>query len=77
MCRNSKNFSVFLTPGGRYRLTSFYDVLTGQSALDAGQISRNRFKVAMSVGGHYRIDEVAGRHFVETAARAHPAPSAS
>lgn len=72
---HAKNFSVFLTPGGRYRLTPFYDVLTGQPAHDAGQIRRNRFKLAMSVGGHYRMDEVAGRHFVETAARARIAPS--
>lgn len=72
---HAKNFSVFLAPGGRYRLTPFYDVLTGQPAHDAGQIRRNRFKLAMSVGGHYRMDEVAGRHFVETAARARIAPS--
>jgi serine/threonine-protein kinase HipA len=72
---HAKNFSVFLRPGGRYRMTPFYDVLTGQPAHDAGQIRRNRFKLAMSVGGHYRMDEVAGRHFLETAARARIASS--
>jgi serine/threonine-protein kinase HipA len=72
---HAKNFSVFLTPGGRYRLAPLYDVLTGQPAHDAGQIRRNRFKLAMSVGGHYRMDEIAGRHFAEAAARARIAPS--
>jgi serine/threonine-protein kinase HipA len=67
---HAKNFSIFLTPGGRFRLTPIYDVLTGQPSADAGEIRRNRFKVAMSVGGHYRMDEIVGRHFVEAAKRA-------
>ena len=69
---HAKNFSLFLRPGGRFRLTPFYDVLTAQPSLDARQIRRNGFKVAMSVGnsGHYRIQEITGRHFVETAQRA-------
>lgn len=67
---HAKNFSVFLSPGGRFRLTPFYDVLTAQPSFDDDQIQRNRFKLAMSIGGHYRMDVIAGRHFVETAARA-------
>jgi len=34
---HAKNFSIFLAPGGRYRLTPFYDVLTAQPSLDAHQ----------------------------------------
>lgn len=69
---HAKNFSLFLTPGGRFRLTPFYDVLTAQPSYDAGQIRRNSFKLAMSVGdsNKHRIEEIAGRHFVETAAKA-------
>jgi serine/threonine-protein kinase HipA len=69
---HAKNFSLFLRPAGRFRLTPFYDVLTAQPSLDANQIRRNGFKLAMSLGnsGHYRIDEITGRHFVETAQRA-------
>lgn len=65
---HAKNFSLFLGPGGSYRLTPLYDVLTAQPSLDAGQIRKNRFKLAMSVGRsrHYRIDEIARRHFEET-----------
>lgn len=66
---HAKNFSVFLTPGGRFRLTPFYDVLTTQPSLDARQIRHNQFKLAMAVGNrnHYRILDISGRHFVETA----------
>jgi len=69
---HAKNFSLFLRPGGRFRLTPFYDVLTAQPSLDARQIRHNGFKLAMSMGnsGHYRIHDITGRHFVETAQKA-------
>ncbi|EKS34835.1 type II toxin-antitoxin system HipA family toxin [Afipia broomeae] len=65
---HAKNFSIFLGPGGRYRLTPLYDILTAQPSLDSGQIQRKQMKLAMSVGNkrHYRIDEIVGRHFVQT-----------
>lgn len=66
---HAKNVSLFLGPGGRFRMTPFYDVLSAQSAFDAGQIPAKSFRLAMSAGRnrHYRVDEIAGRHFVETA----------
>lgn len=69
---HAKNFSLFLRPGGRFRLTPFYDVLTAQPSLDARQIRYNGFRLAMSLGnsGHYRIHDITGRHFVEAAQRA-------
>ncbi|GAA4223921.1 HipA domain-containing protein [Sagittula marina] len=69
---HAKNFSVFLGPGGGYRMTPLYDILTAQGALDAGQIERKEMKMAMSVGNsrHYRFDQIHGRHFVQTAMRA-------
>jgi serine/threonine-protein kinase HipA len=65
---HAKNFSVFLAPGGRFRMTPFYDVLTAQPSLDAHQIRRNQFKLAMALGNSrkYRIYDIHGRHFVET-----------
>ena len=68
---HAKNFSVFLHPGG-YALTPLYDVLTAQPSLIAHQIERRQMKLAMSVGDnrHYRIDEIAARHFFQTADRA-------
>jgi serine/threonine-protein kinase HipA len=32
---HAKNFSVFLSPGGRFRMTPLYDVLSAQPSLDA------------------------------------------
>ena len=66
---HAKNFSLFLSPGGGYRMTPLYDILTAQAALDARQIERKQMRMAMSVGSsrHYRFDQIHGRHFVQTA----------
>ncbi|MCX6892415.1 MAG: type II toxin-antitoxin system HipA family toxin, partial [Verrucomicrobia bacterium] len=69
---HAKNFSILLGPRGRFRMTPLYDVLSAQPSLDQHQISRKDMKLAMSVGDsrHYRLDEVVGRHFLQTAKRA-------
>jgi len=74
---HGKNFSVFLRPGGRFELTPFYDVLSAQPAFDAKRIPHNKYKLAMSVGAsrHYKILDVHGRHFVETAKEAGLGPT--
>lgn len=66
---HAKNFSVFITPGGRFRMTPVYDVLSAQPSLDAGQINRKQFRLAMSLGKnrHYRVDDIMPRHFLQTA----------
>jgi serine/threonine-protein kinase HipA len=66
---HAKNFSIFLSPGGRFRLTPLYDVLTAQPSLDKGQIPRRKFKLAMSVGQnrHYALHDILPRHFLQTA----------
>jgi serine/threonine-protein kinase HipA len=66
---HAKNFSIFLTPGGRFRMTPLYDVLTAQPSLDARQIPRNEFKLAMSVGQHrhYAVYDIVPRHFLQMA----------
>jgi serine/threonine-protein kinase HipA len=66
---HAKNFSLRLLPGTRYVMAPLYDVLSAQPSLDAGQISRNRMKVAMAVGTtrHYVVHTIAARHFFETA----------
>lgn len=66
---HAKNFSVFLGPGGRFRMTPLYDVLTAQPSLDGGQITARKLKLAMSAGKnrHYAVDEIMPRHFMQTA----------
>ena len=68
---HAKNFSMFLLPGGRFRLTPLYDVMSAQPNVDAGEIRHNRMKVAMAVGDkrHYVIDSILPRHFLQTAVR--------
>lgn len=66
---HAKNFSITLGPGGRFRLTPLYDVLTAQPSLDTDQIQQKKFKLAMSVGKnrHYPVDNIMPRHFMQTA----------
>ena len=68
---HAKNFSIFLTPGGRFHLSPLYDVMSVQPNLDAGQIRRNRMRLAMAVGDrrHYVLDTILPRHFLQTAKR--------
>jgi serine/threonine-protein kinase HipA len=68
---HAKSFSLFLGPGGRYRMTPLYDIVTARGALVARQIERKQMKMAMSVGDnrHYRFDQIYGRQFVQTAMR--------
>lgn len=65
---HAKNFSLALMLGGRFRLTPFYDVLTVQPTLDANQLNREDFKLAMRFGksNHYKVGDIIGRHIMET-----------
>ncbi|MEX0956425.1 MAG: type II toxin-antitoxin system HipA family toxin [Rhizobiaceae bacterium] len=65
---HAKNFSIFLGPGGRYRLTPLYDILTAEPSLKAHQIQQKQMKLAMSVGknNRYKIEQIHGRHFAQS-----------
>jgi serine/threonine-protein kinase HipA len=66
---HAKNFSIHLLPGGRFRLAPLYDVMSGQPARDAGQIQKNKLKLAMAIGEkrHYVVETIMPRHFMQTA----------
>jgi serine/threonine-protein kinase HipA len=66
---HAKNFSLHLSPAGRYRLAPLYDVISLQPSVDAKQIRHNRYKLSMAVGAarHYVMGDIAPRHFIETA----------
>ena len=71
---HAKNFSAFLLPGGSYRLTPRYDVLSAYPMLGHGhgKLVRQKVKMAMAVEGknrHYRWDEIRARHWIETGRR--------
>lgn len=66
---HAKNFSIFLKPGARFSMTPIYDVMSSQPALDAHQLRKNQYKLALAVGDnrHYVVDTIVPRHFIQTA----------
>jgi len=66
---HAKNFSVFLFPGGRFKMTPIYDVMSAQPNFAQGRLRRNQIKLAMAVGDgrHYVVNEILPRHFAQTA----------
>lgn len=68
---HAKNFSVFLSPGGRFRMTPLYDVVSAQPSVDSKQILWKQFRLAMAFGTkpHYQVRQIAPRHFFQTAAK--------
>jgi serine/threonine-protein kinase HipA len=69
---HAKNFSVFLSPGGRFHMTPLYDVISAQPSVDSKQILWKQFRLAMAFGTkpHHQIRQIAPRHFFQTAAKA-------
>jgi serine/threonine-protein kinase HipA len=66
---HAKNFSIHLSPAGRFTLTPLYDVLSAQPNVDARQIRDNRFTLAMAVGDnrHYAVNGITPRHYRQVA----------
>jgi serine/threonine-protein kinase HipA len=69
---HAKNFSVFLLPESRFRLTPSYDVLSAYPVLGTSknQLSPKKVKMAMAVSGrnrHYVWGEFRRHHWVATA----------
>ncbi|WP_253273632.1 type II toxin-antitoxin system HipA family toxin [Collimonas arenae] len=69
---HAKNFSVFLLPEGRFRLTPSYDVLSAYPVMGTSnnQLSSQKVKMAMAITGenrHYRWTEFRRHHWVQTA----------
>jgi serine/threonine-protein kinase HipA len=65
---HAKNFSIFLSPGGRFRMTPLYDVISAQPSVNSKQILWKQFRLAMAFGTkpHYQIRQIAPRHFFQT-----------
>ncbi|MEQ1664919.1 MAG: HipA domain-containing protein, partial [Bdellovibrionales bacterium] len=65
---HAKNFSIFLMPGG-IKLTPIYDVMSAHPPIAKKQIPFEKAKLAMAVGKnrHYKIREIAKRHWLQTA----------
>ncbi len=71
---HAKNFSVFIEPEGRFRLTPRYDVLSAYPVLGRrqNQLSPHKVKMAMAVHAtnrHYRWREIHVEHWLQTGRR--------
>ncbi|MEQ6291821.1 type II toxin-antitoxin system HipA family toxin [Vogesella sp. GCM10023246] len=69
---HAKNFSLLHLPGGRYRATPLYDILSAHPVIGhgAGKIAPQKAKLAMAVRGHsnhYLIDRIKPRHWLAQA----------
>ncbi|MDO8414730.1 MAG: type II toxin-antitoxin system HipA family toxin [Agitococcus sp.] len=68
---HAKNFSIFLLPQNRFRLTPMYDVLSAWPIIGAGPslVAPQKVKMAMAWQGknkHYLAAALQYRHFVKT-----------
>lgn len=71
---HAKNFSLALLPGGRYRLTPLYDIISTYpiQGRGPGQLDPRRAALAMAVEGrnrHYALHEIHRWHWVAMAQR--------
>jgi serine/threonine-protein kinase HipA len=66
---HAKNFSLRLGRRARFTLAPLYDILSVAPVVRAGRLQRKRYRLAMSIDGHYGIDEIVPRH-VEAEGRA-------
>lgn len=71
---HAKNFSLFVLPGGRYRMTPLYDVLSAWPLIGTGPhaLQYKKTKLAMAVRSktaHYKLSEIQYRHWESLAKR--------
>jgi serine/threonine-protein kinase HipA len=74
---HAKNFSVFIEPGGRYKLTPLYDVMSAYPIAAKRQLEWQDLKMAMSLKSknrHYLWDRIQPRHWIAMAEHCHFSP---
>jgi serine/threonine-protein kinase HipA len=68
---HAKNFSIYLEPGGGYRLTPIYDVISAYPLMRSGNLPKQKLTMAMALRGsksnYYHWAKMQPRHFVSTA----------
>lgn len=71
---HAKNFSIFLEPKERFRMTPLYDIMSAWPVIGAGarQIQWQKIKMAMAIraeNAHYRVAAIQRRHWSAVAKR--------
>lgn len=67
---HAKNFSLFIEPEGKYRLTPLYDIISAYPLIERKQLDVKKIKMAMALKGkntHYHWHNMQRRYFLETA----------
>lgn len=67
---HAKNFSLFLEPAGRFRMTPLYDIMSAHPLMAKKQLQARKIKMAMALSGdnrHYLWHTLYPRHFISTA----------
>ncbi|MDD0824765.1 type II toxin-antitoxin system HipA family toxin [Mannheimia sp. AT1] len=68
---HAKNFSIFLEPNNRFKLTPFYDVISAYPLIKPNGLQKQKVKMAMAWHGeknkHYLWDKIQLRHIFHTA----------
>ncbi|HSW68645.1 MAG TPA: type II toxin-antitoxin system HipA family toxin [Gammaproteobacteria bacterium] len=67
---HAKNFSLFIEPEGKYRLTPLYDIMSAYPLIAKKQLQKQKIKMAMALKGednHYHWHNAQRRHFIKTA----------
>lgn len=67
---HAKNFSLFIEPEGKYRLTPLYDIMSAYPLIAKKQLQKQKIKMAMALRGennHYHWYNIQRRHFIGAA----------
>ncbi len=67
---HAKNFSLFIEPEGRFRMTPLYDIMSAHPLVANSRLQSKKIKMAMALVGknrHYHWHSIQPRHFVSTA----------
>lgn len=67
---HGKNFSVYLEPDNKYRMTPLYDILSAYPLMSKKGLQAQKIKMAMSLKGkntQYKWSLIQARHFISTA----------
>ncbi len=67
---HAKNYSLFIEPEGRFRLTPLYDIMSAYPLMANRQLEPQKIKMAMALSGknrHYHWHKILPRHFISSA----------
>ncbi len=70
---HAKNFSIFIEPMGRFKMTPLYDIISAHPLLKNKTLQTKKIKMAMALAGknrHYHWYNIQPRHFFSAAKQA-------